>query len=74
MNSGNDILQFRKHEEVIQYIALDHANEQMNAMFKGDGGAIGLYQDSKVLEWWMVACPELAYFIKEFEDLSCPEA
>ena len=49
-------------------LALDHAHKQMNAMIKGDGGATGLFQDSKALERWMVPDPELAYLVKEFED------
>ncbi len=51
-------------------IATDHAHEQENATIKGNGGAIGLFQDENALLRWMVAGPEICRVIEEFEDSS----
>ena len=48
-------------------IAIDQAHEQNNKVVKGDGGAVGLLQNPKALLRWMVAGPELARVIEEFE-------
>ncbi len=48
-------------------IANDQAHEQENAKIKGDGGAVGLLADDKALRRWMVAGPELARMVSEFE-------
>ena len=48
-------------------IALDHAHEQVNAGVKGDGGAVGLTENPAALRRWMVAGPETARMIEEFE-------
>ena len=39
----------------------------MNACIKGDGGAVGLTDNPSVLLRWMVAGPEVARSIQEFE-------
>lgn len=53
-------------------IALDHAHEQMNDLVKGSGGAVGLTQDPGALRRWMIAGPEVARVITEFEsDSAC---
>ncbi len=50
-------------------IALDHAHEQNNACVKGDGGAVGLTtQNVTALQRWMVAGPEMARLINEFQE------
>ena len=49
-------------------IAIDQAYEQNNKVVKGDGGAVGFLQNPKALLRWMVAGPELARVIGEFED------
>ena len=54
-------------------IAIDQAHEQNtyeqnNKVVKKDGGAVGLLQNTKALLRWMVAGPELARVIGEFED------
>ena len=54
-------------------IALDHAHEQENAKIKGEGGAVGLFQDEKALRRWMVAGPETARLIEEFEACANPK-
>jgi hypothetical protein len=48
-------------------LALDHAHEQINAIVKGDGGAVGLTDNPAALRRWMVSGPEVARVIQEFE-------
>ena len=48
-------------------MAIDHAHEQNNKLVKGDGGAIGLTDNSAQLLRWMVSGPEVARVIQEFE-------
>lgn len=48
-------------------MAIDQAHEQTNASVKGDGGAIGLTDDEHALRRWMIAGPEVARLIQEFE-------
>jgi hypothetical protein len=38
-----------------------------NALVKGDGGAIGLIENPSALARWMVASPEIANVIQDFE-------
>ena len=49
-------------------MAIDQAHEQNNAAVKGDGGAIGLTQNPSALRRWMVAGPEMARLIQEFQE------
>jgi hypothetical protein len=49
-------------------IAVDQAHEQNNAAIKGDGGAVGLTDNPSALRRWMVAGPEVARLIEEFQD------
>ena len=51
-------------------IALDHAHEQINVIIKGEGGAVGLTENPAALRRWMVAGPELARMVQEFEETS----
>ena len=44
-------------------IAIDHAHEQNNKVVKGDGGAIGLMQNTSELLRWMVSGPEIGRLI-----------
>jgi len=48
-------------------MALDQAHEQLNALVKGDGRAVGLTEDPSALRRWMVAGPEISRIIQEFE-------
>lgn len=48
-------------------IAIDQAHEQNNAAVKGDGGAVGLTGNPSALRRWMVAGPEVAWLIEEFQ-------
>ena len=68
-------LDFREHGHwVIQKTtnrfsatAIDQAHEQNNELVKGSGGAIGLTENPSAFRKWMVAGPEQARLLKEFE-------
>ena len=53
-------------------MALDQCHEQNNATLKESGGAIGLLTNPSPLRHWMVAGPEIARMVSEFEEK--PEA
>ena len=46
---------------------IDQAHEQNNAIVKGSGGAIGLMQNPTALRKWLLAGPEIARLVGEFE-------
>ena len=48
-------------------LAIDQGHEQNNAVMKGDGGIIGLTQDTGSLLRWALAGPEIVRVISEFE-------
>ena len=48
-------------------IALDRNHEQENAKIKGKGGAVGLTEDPATLRRWLIARPEIARVVNEFE-------
>ena len=49
-------------------MAIDQAHEQNNAHVKGDGGAVGLTENPAALKRWMLAGPDIARVISEFQD------
>jgi hypothetical protein len=53
-------------------MALDQAHEQENAIVKGEGGAVGLTGNPSALKRWMIAGPEIARMVKEFETSATP--
>lgn len=57
----------KKTRHAFSVIAIDQAHEQNNAAVKGDGGAVGLTEKPTALHCWMVAGPEMARMINEFE-------
>ncbi len=57
----------RKTRRSFSSIALDHAHEQVNAIVKGDGGAVRLTENPAALRRWMVAGPEVTRMEEEFE-------
>eukprot|EP00794_Sanderia_malayensis_P001481 gene1481-1638_t len=59
-----------KTKRLFSAIALDQAHEQVNAIVKGEGGAIGLTENPAALRRWMVGGPELARMVKEFENVT----
>jgi len=48
-------------------IAIDQAHEQLNAVIKGDGGAIGLTQSDAALCRWTVTGPVIVRLLEQFE-------
>lgn len=48
-------------------MSIDQAHEQLNALIKGDGGAIGLTENEGALCRWTVAGPEIVRMLSEFE-------
>ena len=58
----------QKTKRVFSAIPIDQAHEQNNACVKGDGGAVGLTDNPSALRRWMVAGPEVARVIGEFEN------
>ena len=57
-----------KTQKYFSAIARDQCHEQNNAMVKGDGGAIGLTENPVALARWMLAGPEVAHVVQEFEE------
>ncbi len=57
----------RKTSRPFSAISVDHAHEQNNAIVKGTAGATDLLQNPKALLRWMVAGPEIARAITEFD-------
>src|SRR6218665_1990072 len=49
-------------------ISIDQAHEQLNAMIKGDGGAIGITENEATLSRWVIVGPEIMRILHEFED------
>ena len=48
-------------------IAIDQAHEQVNAVIKADGGAIGVTEDPSALRRWMIAGPEVSQLVAQYE-------
>ena len=48
-------------------MTIDQAHEQENERIKGDGGAVGSTEDPAALLRWMVAGPEVARAVTQFE-------
>lgn len=61
----------QKTQNIFSCMPLDQAHEQNNELVKGTGGAIGLTENPVALRRWMVAGPELARILKEFEHEPC---
>ena len=57
----------KKTTQPFSRISLDQAHEQMNASIKGDAGAVGLTENTTALRRWMVAGPEIARMVEDFE-------
>ena len=55
--------EFRK----LSSMPIDQTHEQNNELVKGSGWAVGLTENPSVFRKWMIARPEQARFLKEFE-------
>ena len=62
-NNGNFTVTSKRN---FSAIAIEHKHEQNNKKIKGDGGAIGLTENSVELLRWMVCGPEAARVVEEF--------
>lgn len=58
----------QKTNRVFSAIPIDQSHEQNNGYIKGDGGAVGLTDNSSALRHCMIAGPEVARIIEEFHD------
>ena len=58
---------FAKTSRQFSSMPLDQAHEQHNAIVKGSGGAVGLTENPIAFNKWMVAGPEQARLVMEFE-------
>lgn len=63
---GNFVTQKSVHK--FSALAHDQIHEQQNAIVKGDGGIIGITENEGALRRWLVAGPEIARILTEFED------
>ena len=54
--------------KVFSSIPIDHAHEQNNALIKGDGGAVGLTDNTSALRHLMVAGPEIVILLEAIEE------
>ena len=63
---GNFVTQ--KSSRKCSQMAHDQVHKQLNAMVKGDGRVIGLTENEPAMKKWMVAGPELARMIEEYEE------
>lgn len=57
----------KKSNSRFSSIALDQSHEQENKLVKSTGGAVGLTEDAAALRRWMIAGPEIASLLREFE-------
>ena len=64
--AGNITIQ--KTSRQFSAIPIDQVHERNNAAIKGDGGAVGLTDNPTALRRRMMAGPEIARLIGEFED------
>jgi len=48
-------------------ISIDQAHEQLNALIKCDGGAVGLTENEAALGRWVIDDPEIMRMLQEFE-------
>ena len=64
-NAGHFTVQ--KTNRVFSAMPTDQAHEQNNACVKSDGGAVDFTDNPSALRRWMIAGPEIAKVISEFE-------
>lgn len=57
-----------KTEKLFSAIGVDRAHEQINALMKGDGGAIVIMENESALLRWMVSGPDICRPVGEYEE------
>ena len=67
-SSGSFVV--HKTKTMFSAIALDHGHEQVNAVVKEEGSAVGLTENPSALRRWMIAGLEVARIVREFEESS----
>ena len=65
-NKGNFVV--HKTQHAFSSIPIDQAHEQNNKQVKGDGGAVGLTENSSQLQRWMVSGPEVSRVVGDFDN------
>lgn len=50
-------------------VALDQADEQQNALSKGNGGAVSLTNNTAALRCWVIGGPEVSRLVHDFENI-----
>ena len=63
--AGNFVI--RKTKCKFSAMGTDQAHEQNNALVKGNGGAVGITENRSALLRWMLAGPEVAHLVQEFD-------
>ena len=63
--NGNFVV--KKSDHKFSQIALNQNHEQQNAIIKGEGGAVGLFESDAALRRWLIAGPEVSRIIQEIE-------
>lgn len=58
-----------KTRRLFSSVALDHSHKQVDAVVKGERGAVGVTENPAALRRWMVAGPEIARMVEEFEEV-----
>ena len=58
----------KKTKRPFSAISLDETHKQVNALVKGDGGAVGLTENPAALRRWMIAGLGIAKLVEEFEE------
>ena len=65
---------FQKTNRAFSAMPLDRIHEMNNKQVKGDGGCIGLTEDSHALLRWMISGPEISILLSEFEEPTIEES
>ena len=63
---GNLVTQKSSHK--FSALAHDQIHEQQNGIVKGDGEIVGITENEGALHCWLVAGPEIARILSEFDD------
>ena len=61
-----------RESERFSFLPIDQVHEQENCKVNGEGGAVGLTQNPLAFNRWMLAGPEQARLINNFEELLKP--
>ena len=51
-------------------LAIDQAHEHVNAVIKGDGGAVGITEDPSALKRWMTVGSAVSQHVAQYDEVS----